>query len=403
MARAGRRIRGVRPSSRVAQLAFSTTLALDARAKDLERQGIDIISMAVGEPDFETPKAARAAAIEAIQSNRARYTPVAGTLSLRRAIAAHLEATRGLRYDPAREITVCHSAKHALSGALLCLIEAGDEVLVLLPAWGSYPELVRYAGGVARSVAARPDLGPDFAAIRAAIGPRTKGLLLNSPNNPTGYVWTRAEIEELSRLAEQHGLWIVSDEIYRRLVYEGEANTSPAQISSAARERTLIVDGASKTFAMTGYRIGYLAGPAVITQAVATLHSQLTGCPNAISQSAFECALVQEPPEVEQMVREFDRRRRYLLAGLAELGLRTPHPRGAFYAFPNISPWLDERGTVGFSEDLLESQALVVVPGAAFGSEHHVRLSYATSMEKIGVALSRLGLFLQQKRQSRSH
>jgi aspartate aminotransferase len=378
----------------VSRLAFSATLALDSRAKDLERAGVDIVSMAVGEPDFETPLAARAAAIEAIEGNRTRYTPVSGTLELRRAIAAHLAATRGVRYDPAREITVCHSAKHALSGSLLALLEEGDEVLLLAPFWGSYSEIVRYAGGVPVVVPARADMGPDFEALEGALGPRTRGLLLNTPNNPTGYVWSRAEIEHLAKLAVKRDFWILSDEIYRRLVYEGEPNTSPVQVSAELRERTVIVDGASKAFAMTGYRIGYLAAPAPIAEAVATLHSQLTGCPNAVSQAAFERALRSEPPEVERMAAEFDRRRRYLLSALEELGLRTPRPRGAFYAFPDVSPWLDERGSTGFSEDLLESQALVVVPGAVFGADAHVRLSYATSMEKIAIALERLRKFL---------
>ncbi len=384
----------VRPGSRVSSLAFSATLALDARAKDLESAGVDVISMAVGEPDFETPRAAQLAAIEAIEHDRARYTPVAGTSGLRRAIAANLKATRGLDYDPAKEIAVCHSAKHALSGALIVLIEPGDEILMLNPAWGSYPEIVRYAEGVPTNVAPRPDMGPDFDAIEGGITPRSRGVLLNSPNNPTGYVWTRAEIERLAELCERHDLWILSDEIYRRLVYEGERNTSPAQVSPRARERTVIVDGASKTFAMTGYRIGFLAAPAPIASAVATLHSQLTGCPNAISQAAFERALSSEPPEVGRMAAEFDRRRQFLLSGLEDLGLRTPRPRGAFYAFPDVSPWLDERGSAGFSEDLLESQALVVVPGSVFGADRHVRLSYATSMEKIATALERLRMFL---------
>jgi aspartate aminotransferase len=217
-------------------------------------------------------------------------------------------------------------------------------------------------------------MGPDFDALERALTPRTRGVLLNSPNNPTGYVWTRTEMERLAALAVKADLWILSDEIYRRLVYEGEPNTSPVQISSELRERTVIVDGASKAFAMTGYRIGFLAAPAPIAEAVATLHSQLTGSPNAVSQAAFERALQTEPPEVERMAAEFDRRRRFLLSALEELGLRTPRPRGAFYAFPDVSPWLDERGSTGFSEDLLESQALVVVPGAVFGADRHVRL-----------------------------
>jgi aspartate aminotransferase len=221
--------------------------------------------------------------------------------------------------------------------------------------------------------------------------------MLNSPSNPSGYVWTEAEVRALVAIAEEHDLWILSDEIYRRLVYEGEPNFSPASVSESARARTVIVDGASKAFAMTGYRIGYLAAPREVAAGVARLHSQLTGCPNAISQAAFEAALGTEPPEVAVMTSEFDRRRHVLIDGLASLGVETPWPRGAFYAFPKVSQFLDERGSTGFSEDLLEDQALAIVPGAVFGMDEHVRLSYSTSMENIEIALERLGAFLRNR------
>jgi len=386
----------MQPNSRVATIAFSATLALDARAKELRARGIDVVNMAVGEPDFDAPEVVQRGAVEAVRSGAVRYTPVAGTPSLRAAIARHLAATRGVPWTP-EEITVCHSAKHALSGTLLTLLEPGDEVLILLPAWSSYVEQVRFAGGVPVDVTARADCGPDFEALRAAIGPRTTGVMLNSPSNPSGYVWSEAEVRALVAIAEEEELWILSDEIYRRLVYEGEPNFSPASVSESARARTIIVDGASKAFAMTGYRIGYLAAPPEVAAGVARLHSQLTGCPNAVSQAAFEAALDAEPPEVAAMVSEFDRRRHVLIDGLAALGLETPWPRGAFYAFPNVAQYLDERGSTGFSEDLLEEQALAIVPGAVFGLDEHVRLSYATSMKNIETALERLGTFLRTR------
>ncbi len=386
----------MQPNSRVATIAFSATLALDARAKELRARGIDVVNMAVGEPDFDAPEVVQRGAVEAVRSGAVRYTPVAGTPSLRAAIARHLAATRGVPWTP-EEITVCHSAKHALSGTLLTLLEPGDEVLILLPAWSSYVEQVRFAGGVPVDVTARADCGPDFEALRAAIGPRTTGVMLNSPSNPSGYVWSEAEVRALVAIAEEEELWILSDEIYRRLVYEGEPNFSPASVSESARARTIIVDGASKAFAMTGYRIGYLAAPPEVAAGVARLHSQLTGCPNAVSQAAFETALDAEPPEVAAMVSEFDRRRHVLIDGLAALGLETPWPRGAFYAFPNVAQYLDERGSTGFSEDLLEEQALAIVPGAVFGLDEHVRLSYATSMKNIETALERLGTFLRTR------
>jgi len=391
----------MRPNQRVQSLSLSTTLALDARAKELVAAGRDVVNMTVGEPDFNAPECVQNAAIGAVRSGKVRYTAAEGTLALRKAIAAHLTSTRKVEFS-VPEITVCHSAKHALSGACLALIEPGDEVLLLLPAWVSYAEIVRWAGGVPVSVASRADCGPDLDALGRAITRKTRGILINSPCNPSGYVMTAAEVRAIAALAEKHDLWIVSDEIYRRLVYEGEPNTSPVTISPAVRARTAVIDGASKTFAMTGYRIGFVAAPPQIAAAVAKLHSQLTGSPNYVSQCAFEAALQGEPAEVARMCAEFDARRRRIVAGLVALGLETPWPRGAFYAFPRVTPWLDARGSAGFCEDLLEEQNLAVVPGSAFGADEHVRLSYATSLPQIEQALARLAKFLAARPALRS-
>ncbi len=385
----------MQPSSRVSGIPLSLTLALDARAKALALSGRDIVNMSVGEPDFDAPAVVQDAACKAVRGGKVRYTPAAGTLSLRKVLAQHVSQTRGVAFTP-DEITVCHSCKHALSGAMLALCEPGDEILMLLPAWLSYVEITRIAGSVPIDVPSRADCGPDFAAIERSITPRTKGVLLNSPNNPTGYVWTRAEVEELGRIAERHDLWILSDEIYRRLIYEGERDTSPVSISPALRARTVIVDGASKTYAMTGYRIGFVAARQDIASGVERLHSHLTGCPNAISQDAYEAGLTSEPVEIAKMAEEFARRRKFLLGELEGMGLRTPWPRGAFYAFPDVSPWLDSRGSAGFCEDLLEQQGLALIPGSAFGVDTHVRLSYALSLEKIQIATARLRKFLTE-------
>ncbi len=387
-------------SERARGVSVSVTLALDARAKALTASGADVVNMSVGEPDCEAPEVARQAASERALRGPVRYTPAAGTPALREAIAAYVGRTRGIPCS-AEQVVVCHSTKHALSTSVLAVVDPGDEVLLLRPAWVSYVEIVRIAGAVPVEVAGRPDLGPDFAALAAAITPRTRALILNSPSNPSGYVWSEAEVAELARLAVQHDLWILSDEIYRRLVYEGAANPSPASAGEAARERTIVLDGASKVFAMTGYRIGFAAGPRAVIDSVVALQSQQTGAPNAVSQSAYLAALTApggEPPEVAAMCAEFDRRRRFLLSELSELGLRTPWPRGAFYAFPDVSRWLDERGSVGFCEDLLEQQRLALVPGAAFGVDTHVRLSYATSLEQIREAVRRLSEFLARRR-----
>jgi len=387
----------MRLSSRAAGLAGSATLALAARARALAAAGRDVVSMAVGEPDFDAPPSVRSAAHAALDGGEVRYTPAAGLPALRAALARMLTTQRGVP-TTAEQVVVTHSGKHALSHALLALIEPGDEVLLLLPAWSSYDELVRFAGGVVRPVAPRRDAGPDFAALAAALSPRTRGLVLNTPSNPSGYVWSEAELRQLMQLARERDLWVVSDEIYARLVYGAARHVSPASLGDDARSRVVIVDGASKAFAMTGYRIGFLAGPAHVARSVGEMQSQISGCPNAISQQAYLAGLTHDPPEMESMRQAFDARRQRLYAGLAALGLDLVEPLGAFYAFPDVARFTDERGVVGFCEDTLEREALALVPGTAFGMEGHVRLSYALSVEKIDEALRRLGRVLTERR-----
>jgi aspartate aminotransferase len=386
----------MRPNQRVSSIPLSQTLALDTRAKRMIAEGHDVINLSVGEPDFDSPAAVREAGKALIDSGGVRYTPAGGTTTLRAAVAEHLSRTRATAFTPA-EITVCHSAKHALSGVLLTLTEPGDEVLLLLPAWVSYFEMVRFAAGTPVAVESRTDLGPDLDALRRAITPRTRGLMINSPCNPSGYVLTPEEVAALCDLAAEHDLWILSDEIYSRLVYDGTPFASPVQVSDDARARTILVDGASKAFAMTGYRIGYLAASEEIASAVARLHSQLAGSPNAVGQHAFEAALGTEPPEVATMAQEFEERRTRLVADLRSLGMETPMPGGAFYVFSDVRPWLDERGSEGFCEDLLEAEGVAAVPGSAFGVEGRVRFSYAASREALQAAVERLGRFLASR------
>jgi len=385
-------------ADRLNRIEPSITLELDARAKAMSAAGRDIVNLSVGEPDQPAPLAVRRAAVERIESGDVRYTPAAGTPGLRRAIADHLTGTRGVEYEPA-EVTVCHSAKHALSGTLMALVQEGDEVLIPLPAWASYFDQVRVTGAEAVGVPPRADGSgtPDADAIRAAITPRTRVIMLNSPNNPSGYVWLRDEVEQLARLVIEHDLWLLSDEIYRSLVYEGEPAVGPVEVVPEVKDRTALIDGASKRFAMTGYRIGFVAGPRELAAAVARLHSQMTGSPNTVGQAAYERALGEEPPEVEEMRLTFARRRELLVAGLKELGLKTPEPRGAFYAFPDVSAYLDERGSAGFCEDLLQDEGVALVPGAAFGMDAHVRLSYAAGEDALREGLRRLGVFLTKR------
>ena len=383
-------------SRRAQEIALSVTLALDARAKKLAASGVKVVNMAVGEPDFAAPKVVQTAAIAKVASGDVRYTPIAGTPALRETVAAHVSETRGVPFS-APEVLICHSAKHALMNALLALADPGDEVLVPLPAWVSYIEIIRLANGVPVEVQPSVSGGLNFDRLEASITPKTRGIIVNSPCNPSGYVADREETEALAAFATKHDLWILSDEIYRRLVFEGERAISPVEIDPETRARTIIVDGASKAFAMTGYRIGYLVAPKTVTDSAIRLQSQMTGAPNSISQVAFQAALEEEPAEVGAMVDEFRDRRAFLLSALDEMGLSAANPRGAFYAFPNIARFRDARGSSGFCEDLLEQQALALVPGAAFGMDDHVRLSYALDRAQLEVAVRRLQAFLDAR------
>ena len=403
----------MKPSRRIADIPESLNLVLHARAQELQRRTGDVVNMSVGEPDFPAPAVVRAAAAAKAESGDVRYTPAAGVRSLRERIALHVSRTRGLEGAAAvrpEQVVVCHSAKHALSNTILALVEPGDEVLLPAPAWLSYFEQIRIAGGTPVWVPGREDHGPDLEALRAAIGPRTRGVLINSPNNPSGYVWSAAETAALAALACEHDLWILSDEIYRRLVYEGAPNPSPIALdaiasptlAAAARERTIVVDGASKCFAMTGYRIGFLVAPVALATAVTRLQSHLTGSPNAISQAAYEAALGSdddEPPEVARMVATYAERRALLVPGLVSLGLRTALPRGAYYALSDVRSFLDQRGVSGFCEDLLDAERVAIVPGTVFAVDGHVRFSFAVDVDTIREALERLGRFLARTRQ----
>ena len=385
-------------SQRVSTLKGSVTLALAAAAKEMAAAGRDVVNMAVGEPDFDAPRLARDAAIAAVNSGAVKYTPAAGLVSLRATVAEHLRTTRGVEYG-VENVVICHSAKHALSHTLLALVDPGDEVLLLDPAWSSYYAQIQLAGGVAVHVPPTQDgtCAPDLEALRAAITDRTAGIMFNTPSNPSGYVWSRAELEALAAICEEHDLWMISDEIYGRLVFDGAEHVSPASLSESMRRRTVVVDGASKVFAMTGYRIGYLAASPELATAVGNLQSQLSGCPNYVSQRAFEACLVEEPEEVAEMIETFDRRRRIVIEAMERLGLKGPRPRGAFYALPNLEPYFDERGSEGFCADLLEAEALATVPGTAFGVPGHVRLSYAVSEERLREALTRFERFLSTR------
>ncbi|MBJ7599515.1 MAG: aspartate aminotransferase [Candidatus Nephthysia bennettiae] len=381
-------------------------MALDARAKQLAAEGVDIVNLSVGEPDFDTPAAARAGGISAIQSGFTRYTAVAGTRELRRAISAKLLQENLLDYSP-DQIVVSNGAKQSIYNALLVLLDPGDEVLIPAPYWVSYPEMVKLAGGVPITVPTDETAGfkVTAAAVATHLGPRARGIIINNPSNPTGAVYAREELESLAQLAVAHGIFILSDEIYERLTYDGARAESVASLGPDVRRLTITVNGFSKAYAMTGWRMGYAAAESHLAQAMGDLQSQTTSGPSSITQEAARAALEADQSPVEAMRKEFDGRRRYVLERLAAIpGMEmTAVPTGAFYVFPNVSKHFGRtlggrvvRDAADLAAVVLETAGVAVVPGTPFGSPEHLRLSYAVSTEKLKEAMDRLERFFSQ-------
>jgi len=384
-------------ADRLKTLAPSSTLAVQAKAQELRRRGVDVISFGAGEPDFDTPERIKDAAIQAMRRGRTKYTEVGGVPELRAAVCGKFKRDNGLDYEPADVLVSC-GAKHTLFNMVVALLNPGDEVLVPSPYWVSYPEQARLVGavpvGVPTSEATGFDLDPDR--LRAAVTPRTKAIVLNSPNNPTGAVFSPAALAAVARVAVERDLFVVSDECYEALTFEGR-HVSIAALDPEVKARTLVINTCSKAYAMTGWRIGFAAGPRALIRAMTDVQSQVTSNPASIAQWAAVEALSGPQDEVAKMAGEFDRRRRIIVPGLNALpGVSCVMPKGAFYAFANVSKlfgrqWTSPdgsrslKGSVDVTAFLLEEAKVAVVPGVDFGSDDHVRLSYATSE-----ALSRL-------------
>ncbi|NMB88703.1 MAG: aminotransferase class I/II-fold pyridoxal phosphate-dependent enzyme [Chloroflexi bacterium] len=356
----------------------------------------DVISLGIGEPDFTTPAPILEAGVRSLRNGETHYTSNAGILELRQAIAANLEKLYGVRYDPVNEIIITVGGSEALYLANTALLDPGDEVIVPTPCFVSYQAEVILAGGVPVEVPTRMennfDLDPQD--VKAAITPRTKAILLGFPSNPTGAVASRQTLQEIVRLAEEHNLIVLSDEIYDRLVYGVEHVCFPTL--PGARPRTLLLGGFSKDYAMTGWRIGYAAGPAEIIQGLVRIHQYTIMSAPTTAQAAAVEALVNGETYVNEMVNEYNRRRQMIVSGLNQIGLPTFEPRGAFYAFPKVSvTGLDDET---FAQRLLESEHVAVVPGSAFGpgGEGFVRCSYATAFDKIEDALDRIEKFVKR-------
>jgi aspartate aminotransferase len=393
-------------ADRLKSLAPSSTLAVQAKARELRARGVDVISFGAGEPDFDTPERIKAAAVEAMRRGQTKYTEVGGIPELRAAVCAKLKRDNGLAYEPA-DVLVSVGAKHTLFNVVMALINPGDEVLVPSPFWVSYPEQARLLGGVPVEVPTAEATGFDLdpARLAAAVTPRTTLVVLNSPNNPTGAVFSPAALDAVARLAVDRGLWVVSDECYEALTFEGR-HVSIASFGREVKARTIVVNTCSKAYAMTGWRIGYAAGPRELIRAMTDAQSQVTSNPSSIAQWAAVEALTGPQDEVAKMAGEFDRRRRLIIAGLNALpGVRCVMPKGAFYAFPNVSglfgrTWRRPEGalmlksSVDVTAFLLEEARVAVVPGKDFGSDAHVRLSYATSDALISDGLARMSAAL---------
>jgi len=382
-------------SQAVGRITPSMTIGMDDRARTLRRQGVDVISFAAGEPDFDTPAAVKQAAIEAIQEGFTKYTSPAGIIELRQAVAARLRRDYGTAYEP-DEIVVTAGGKPALFFALQAICDPGDEVLVPVPAWVSYIEQIRMAG-------ARPVLVPTEAAeawqplrdrVARCVTPRTRAIILNSPHNPTGTVYTRETLAGLVELAERHDFYLVSDEIYERMVYDGARHLSVPGVWPEARDRIVLLNSMSKTYAMTGWRLGYAAAARPVADALIALQGHLAGNPNSIAQKAGLYALTHQV-DLAEMVTEYDRRRRYIVARLNDIpGVTCAPPVGAFYAFPDVRGALARPGgpssSLALAEYLLDQAHVAAVPGEAFEAPGFLRLSYATSMEKIEQGLDRI-------------
>ena len=380
-------------AKRLNSVAPSLTLKITAKAKELLAKGVDVITLAAGEPDFDTPDYIKEAAIEAIRGGFTKYTPASGTGELKAAICEKLRKENNLTYEPG-QIVVSSGAKHSLYNIFQALCNEGDEVIIPSPYWLSYPEMVRLAG--ARPVFARTLPEESFKLtprlLSSVLSPKTKALILNSPSNPTGTVYSENELKALARIIKEKGIFVISDEIYEKLIYDDNTHISIASLDKDIYRLSIIVNGVSKSYAMTGWRIGYLAASKEIAAAVAAIQSHSTSNPASISQKAALAALKGGQEEIHRMVAEWRRRRDYIVERMKRIkSISCFKPGGAFYLFCDISS--TGMNSVEAADRLLEEVRVAVIPGRAFGWDTHLRLSFAASMDNITEALNRLEKF----------
>ncbi|MFH1957845.1 MAG: pyridoxal phosphate-dependent aminotransferase [bacterium] len=395
-------------SKRAGLISPSVTLAITAKAKKMKQDGIDVIGFGAGEPDFDTPDYIKESAKNSIDSGFTKYTPASGIPELKEAIRRKLKKDNGLDYETSEVIVSC-GAKHSLYNAIQVICDAGDEVILPAPYWVSYPEQIKVAGAKPVFVETCEEAGfkitPDQ--LRKAVTPKTKLFIINSPNNPTGSVYSKEELRLISNIIVGAGIYCISDEIYENIIYDGNKHISIASLAPGIKRLSLVINGVSKAYSMTGWRIGYTAGPKEIIQAMSNLQSHSTSNPTSFCQKASITAL-EGPKETQNvMVAEFNKRRNYIVERLNSIaGISCRKPEGAFYVFPNISRLFGKsytgqkiKDSVSLSQILLGNAKIAVVPGAAFGADNYLRLSYATSMENIIKGMDRLEEFAKNLRE----
>lgn len=392
-------------SRKAQRIEASVTLAITAKAKEMKENGIDVISFGAGEPDFNTPANIINAAIKAMKEGNTKYTNVNGILPLREAICNKFKEDNGLIYKPS-QIVVSTGAKQSLANVFLAILNPGDEVIVPNPYWVSYPELIGLADGKAVFVESDETSSYKFTKenLEKVVTEKTKAIILNTPNNPTGTIYNKEELIEIAEFAKKYDLIIVSDEMYEKLIYDGEKHVSIASVSDDAYERTIVINGLSKSYAMTGWRLGYCGASETLAKLMTNIQSHMTSNVCSITQYAAVEALNGPQDKVKEMIVEFERRRNYMAKTLEEMNnLSIIKPQGAFYIMINIDKCLGKEingerinNSMDFSAKLLEHEKVAVIPGKAFGLDNYVRVSYATSMESIEKGLERINKFVNK-------
>lgn len=392
-------------SKKAGNINPSITLAITAKANQLKAEGVDVVSFGAGEPDFNTPENIIEAAIKAMRDGKTKYTPAGGIIELKETICNKFRKDNNLNYKTS-QITISTGAKQSLANVFMAILNPGDEVLIPVPYWVSYPELVKLADGVPVFVETSKENNYKYTIedLEAVITDKTKAILINSPNNPTGTIYNEDELLDIANFAREHNLLIVSDEIYEKLIYDDEKHISIAALNEDAYNRTIVINGVSKTYSMTGWRLGYAAASEEITKLMTSIQSHMTSNVNTIAQYAAIEALNGPEEDLNNMVHEFENRRNFMIDKLSKLNeISIIKPSGAFYIMVNISAYLnttfkdqDINNSVDFAKVLLEEEKVAVIPGAGFGADDYIRLSYATSMDVIESGIDRISTFLSK-------